>query len=262
MARFATLCSSSKGNSTYIGTSTHGLLVDAGSSAKQLELSLQNLQLDIRSVDAIFVTHEHTDHVSGIRVLASRYEIPVYASPGTYKAMLGMDIFSGKFPAYEMTDDVCIGDIGVHAFRTSHDARQSTGYTIDLGERKVGICTDTGIVTNEILRNLSDCDLVLLESNHDPDMLEFGPYPLPLRRRIKSDLGHLSNGVCAKTAEELFTNYRTKRFILGHLSQENNTPEKAYDCTKAVFDRLGVTENRDYILQVAPEKCCDRYMIF
>ncbi|MBR6780479.1 MAG: MBL fold metallo-hydrolase [Clostridia bacterium] len=262
MARFATLCSSSKGNSTYIGTASYGILVDAGSSAKQLEIAMQNLQLDMNGVKAIFVTHEHSDHVSGLRVLASRYEIPVYASPGTYKAMLGEGIINGKFPAYEMTTDVCIGEIGIHAFRTSHDAKQSTGYTIDLGERKVGICTDTGIVTNEILRNLIDCDLVLLESNHDPVMLNNGPYTLPLRRRILSDIGHLSNETCARVAQELFANYRTRRFILGHLSQENNTPEKAYACTKAMFDKLGAVENRDYILQVAPEKCCDRYMIF
>ena len=131
-----------------------------------------------------------------------------------------------------------------------------------MGERKVGICTDTGIVTPEILRNLQDCDLVLLESNHDPDMLEFGPYPLPLRRRIKSDLGHLSNGACAQTAAELLANYRTRRFILGHLSLENNTPEKAYASTKAAFDKLGAQENYDYILQVAPQKCCEQYMIF
>ncbi len=262
MARFATLCSSSKGNSTYIGTAEHGILADAGSNAKQLELSLAQLQLDPTKIDAIFVTHEHNDHVSGIKVLASRYEIPVYASPGTYKALLGMEIINGKFPAYEMTGDVCIGDIGVTAFRTSHDAKQSTGYTFDLGERKVGICTDTGIVTNEILRHLQDCDLVLLESNHDPDMLDFGPYPLPLRRRIKSDLGHLSNGACAQTATELLNNMRTRRFILGHVSQESNTAEKAFACTKAAFDRLGAVENRDYTLCVAPEKCCDKYIIF
>ncbi len=262
MARFATLCSSSKGNSTYIGTAEHGILVDAGSSAKQLELGLTQLQLDPTKIDAIFVTHEHTDHVSGIKVFASRYEIPVYASTGTYKALLGMEILNGKFPAYEMTGDVCIGDIGVTAFRTSHDAKQSTGYTVDLGERKVGICTDTGIMTNEILRHLQDCDLVLLESNHDPDMLEFGPYPLPRRRRIKSDLGHLSNGTCAQTAVELLNNMRTRRFFLGHLSQENNTPEKAYTCTKAAFDKLGAIENQDYTLCIAPEKCSEKYIIF
>lgn len=262
MARFATLCSSSKGNSSFIGTADRGILVDAGSSAKQLEVGLQQLSLDPQKIDAIFVTHEHTDHISGIRVLASRYCIPVYASPGTYKAMTGLGVFNGKFPAYEMTGDVCIGDIGVTAFRTSHDAKESTGYTIDLGERRVGICTDTGIMTNEILRHLQDCDLVLLESNHDPDMLEFGPYPLPLRRRIKSDLGHLSNGACAQTAAELLNNLRTRRFILGHLSQENNTREKAYACTKAAFDKLGAVENSDFFLQVAPEKCCDEYIIF
>ncbi|MBE6812827.1 MAG: MBL fold metallo-hydrolase [Ruminococcaceae bacterium] len=262
MARFATLCSSSKGNSTYVGTAEHGILVDAGSNAKQLELSLAQLQLNPTKIDAIFVTHEHTDHVSGIRVFASRYEIPVYASPGTFKALTGMGILNGKFPAYEMTKDVCIGDIGVTAFRTSHDAKESTGYTIDLGERRVGICTDTGIMTNEILRHLQDCDLVLLESNHDPDMLEFGPYPLPLRNRIKSKWGHLSNSTCAETAVELLNNLRTRRFVLGHLSQENNTPDKAYICTKTAFDKLGAIENQDYTLCVAPEKCCEKYIIF
>lgn len=262
MARFATLCSSSKGNCSYIGTATHGILVDAGSSAKQLDLSLAQLQLDPTAIDAIFVTHEHTDHVNGIRVFASRYEIPVYASPGTCKAMEGMEIFNGKFPAYAMTNEVHLGDITVSAFRTSHDAKQSTGYVVDLGERRVGICTDTGIVTDEIRHNLKDCDLVLLESNHDPDMLAYGPYPLPLRRRIQSDTGHLSNETCAETAAFLLNNCRTKRFFLGHLSQKNNTADKAIACTKTAFDRMGAIADRDFTLAVAPEKCCEKYILF
>ncbi len=262
MARFATLCSSSKGNASYVGTADHGILIDAGSNAKQLDLALQNLSLSPESVRAIFVTHEHTDHTSAIRVFASRYQIPVYASEGTYKAMDAQGILNGKFPAFCMKDDVCIGDMVVSAFRTSHDAKESTGYTIDLGERRVGICTDTGIVSQKMLQILKECDLVLLESNHDPEMLDFGPYPLPLRMRIKSDLGHLSNEACARTATELLNACRTRRFILGHLSQENNTAQKAYTCTKAAFDALGAAENRDYILQVAPEKCCEKYMIF
>ncbi len=262
MARFATLCSSSRGNATYVGTAKHGILIDAGSNAKQLDLALQNLQLPCESVKAIFVTHEHTDHTNGIRVFASRYNIPVYASPGTCRALEGQGIFNGKFPSFAMTNDVCIDDITVSAFRTSHDAKESTGYVIDLGERRVGICTDTGIITEEIISNLLDCDLVLLESNHDPEMLACGPYPLPLRLRIKSDLGHLSNEVCAETAVKLLNGSRTRRFVLGHLSQENNTPALAYACTKAAFAQLGAVENKDYILQVAPEKCCDKYMIF
>lgn len=262
MARFATLCSSSKGNSTYVGTAEHGILIDAGSNAKQLELSLSQLQLDPNKIDAIFVTHEHTDHVSGIRVLASRYQIPVYASTGTYKAMTGMQILNGKFPAYEMKNDVCLGDIVVSSFRTSHDAKESTGYTVELGDRKVGICTDTGIMTDSIFGHLQDCDLVLLESNHDIDMLDFGPYPLPLRKRVKSQYGHLSNDTCAETAVKLLNRLHTRRFILGHLSQENNTPETAFSCTKAAFDELGAIENRDFTLQVAPVKCCEKYLIF
>lgn len=262
MARFATLCSSSKGNCTYVGTAEHGILIDAGSNAKQIDLALQKLQLAPETVRAIFVTHEHTDHTSGIRVFAGRYNIPVYASAGTYKAMELQGIFNGKFPAFCMQESVCIADMTVTAFRTSHDARESNGYIIDLGERKVGICTDTGIVTAQMLQQLTDCDLVLLESNHDPVMLDCGPYPLPLRLRIKSDLGHLSNEVCARTATELFGGCRTKRFVLGHLSHENNTAQKAYECTKAALEALGAVENRDYILQVAPEKCCEKYMIF
>ena len=127
MARFATLCSSSRGNSTYIGTADHGILVDAGSSAKQLELGLKSLQLSPESVDAIFVTHEHTDHTGGIRVLAGKYHIPVYASPGTYKALVSQGVINEKSEAFAMTAPVDIGDIGVSAFRTSHDAKESTG---------------------------------------------------------------------------------------------------------------------------------------
>lgn len=262
MARFATLCSSSKGNSTYIGTAEHGILVDAGSSAKQLDLALQKLKLSHEAVKAIFVTHEHKDHISAIRVFASRYQIPVYASEGTCRAMQNADVFSGQFPAYSMKGNIRIGDMTVSAFRTSHDAAESTGYIIDLGERRVGICTDTGIIMPDMVQRLKECDLVLLESNHDPKMLDCGPYPLPLRLRIKSDYGHLSNGVCAETAAALLNSGRTRHFVLGHLSQENNTPELAFSCTKAAFDAMGAVENKDYLLQVAPVKCCEKYMIF
>ena len=251
MARFATLCSSSRGNATYIGTAAYGILVDAGSNTKQLEIAMRDMGLEPSSVKAIFVTHEHTDHIGALRVFAARYHTPVYASEGTYRALERGGYLTGKFEAYSMDAPVDIGGIGVTMFHTSHDSRESTGYRIALPDRTVGVCTDTGVITPEIRQQLNGCDLVLLESNHDRNMLEFGPYPYPLKLRIRADTGHLSNDACAEEAQALLQS-GTRRFVLGHLSLENNTPERAYACTNAALQKLGAQENSDYILQVAP----------
>lgn len=251
MARFCTLCSSSKGNSTYIGTSSEGILVDAGTSCKQLVLSLERAGLSPESVRAIFVTHEHTDHVAALRVLATKYNIPVYASGGTLSGMMNGGILNGKFNYEIITEKgIDLGDIRVTRFPTSHDSKESCGFRVELPDRTVGVATDTGIMTAGIFDAIKSCDLVLLESNYDPDMLRFGPYPETTKMRIRSDRGHLSNDDCAETAVRLIENGVT-RLVLGHLSRENNTPELAYKCTRSFLTRAGAKEGTDYELSVA-----------
>lgn len=262
MARFITLCSSSGGNSTYIGTATEGVLIDAGSNNKQLTLALHNAGISDESIKAIFLTHEHGDHISALKVFAGKRNIPVYATGGTLSGLMNLGLLDGRFP-YEklMNEGVSIGNMHISHFPTSHDAKESCGYVIELPDRRVGVCTDTGKVTGEILRALGTCDMVLLESNYDETLLDFGPYTMALKARIRSDIGHMSNPLCASTARELLS-MGVRRFVLGHLSRENNTPDRAFSCTNAALKHTGAEEGRDYILDVAPVGSMDKCIIF
>lgn len=261
MARFCTLCSSSSGNSTYIGTASEGILIDAGMNNKQLLLAMQRAGIDPASIKAVFITHEHKDHTSALRVFASGRDIPVYATGGTLAGMSDDGILNGKF-RYEkiMPAGVDVGELHVSFFHTSHDARESCGYRVELPDRTIGVATDTGRMTGEIFDGLSGCDMVLLESNYDSDLLDFGPYPLHLKARIRSDIGHLSNEDCADSVCRLLE-MNVRRFVLGHLSRENNTPDRAFACTHSALKRIGAEQNRDYMLEVAPEKGMPGYIV-
>ncbi|MBR3767341.1 MAG: MBL fold metallo-hydrolase [Clostridia bacterium] len=262
MARFCTLCSSSGGNASYVGTAAEGVLIDAGWNNKQLLLGLENVGISPDSIKAIFITHEHKDHVSALKVFAGARNIPVYATGGTLSGLLNEGIINGKFP-YEkiMPEGVTIGNMHISYFPTSHDAKESCGYKIELPDRSVGICTDTGKMTGEILRTLGSCDLVLLESNYDEQLLDFGPYPPYLKARIRSEIGHMSNPLCADTARELLS-MGVRRFVLGHLSRENNHPERAFACTNSALKHMGAQRGVDYLLDVAPVGAMDKFITF
>jgi phosphoribosyl 1,2-cyclic phosphodiesterase len=264
MARFCPLFSGSSGNSYYIGSATSGILIDAGRTAKQLTNMLDLCGIDKSAVKAIFVTHEHSDHVKGLRVFASRGGIPVYSSQGTLAALEKMGCLDGKFPV-----DVIQGaglecaDMFIKPFRTSHDSAESVGYRIRMhDDRSLGFSTDLGIMSDSVREELAGADFVVLESNHDVGMLKNGFYPYPLKKRILSDTGHLSNLACA---EELvgFVHKGTTRFVLAHLSSENNTPELAYQTSLCALSLAGLKEERDYQLSVAPkENSTGKVMIF
>lgn len=252
MAKFCSLFSSSSGNCTFIGAAGGGILIDAGVSAKRTELALAEIGVEPSQVGAIFVTHEHNDHIGGLRVFAKRHGIDVYASAGTLAGIEEAKAIDAKTRTHVLSaKGVEAGGFFVRPFRTPHDARESTGYTVVAPDgKRLAVATDIGCVTQTVMDAIAGCDLVLLESNHDLRMLQNGPYPYFLKERILSDHGHLCNDRCAETAVRLLES-GTTRFVLGHLSKENNLPALARETTRAELQIAGAQEGADYLLQVA-----------
>ena len=253
MIRFCPLFSSSSGNSVYIGDSDGGILVDVGRSAKQTDLMLKNIGIDPCEIKGIFLTHEHIDHVNGLCVFAKKYQIPVHASTGTILALKQKGTLCEKHIDISINDEpISVAGLEIKPFKTSHDCADGRGYVVTGcdGSTKIAVATDTGYVSNDILQHLTGCRLVYIESNHDVAMLRSGPYPYQLQKRILSDFGHLSNDACADTLTALI-NKGTTHFVLAHLSQENNTPDLAYNTSVNALRDMGALPNRDYILKVA-----------
>lgn len=251
MAKVCQLFSGSSGNSIYIGSKDGGFLVDIGVSAKRCEGALNAIGVDPKSIKGVFVTHEHGDHVSGVRVFASRYNIPVFAAPKTLGAMEDCGIVNGKFSALEVEKSFEFGGVGVDTFVNSHDSSSCIGYKFTMPDgRKISVCTDTGIVTEDARQSLLGTDLIFLESNHETSILENGPYPYILKKRILSAKGHLSNFAAGEFAKELVEN-GTTRLVLAHLSRENNVPEIARQTTVSALDEIGARENSDFRLYVS-----------
>ncbi|MDD6276238.1 MAG: MBL fold metallo-hydrolase [Clostridia bacterium] len=253
MARFCSLFSSSSGNSTYIGSGGGGILIDAGVSARQITLKLDCIGVSPADIGAIFITHEHSDHIKGLRVFASKNKIPVYATEGTINSLISAKAIDSSVDIRVINPggtEVC-GHF-VKPFSTSHDVAESCGYTVDAEDgRKLAVATDTGIITEDMRSALADCDLVMIESNHDIGMVRNNMnYPYMLKRRILSDVGHLSNTACSEFVTEL-VNSGTTRVILGHLSKENNIPSLAYQTSRSALECSGAVESKDYILKVA-----------
>lgn len=254
MAKVCPLFSGSSGNSCYISSGNTGILLDIGRSAKQIREMLETCALDPQKIQGIFITHEHTDHIKGLRVFAAKFHIPVYASEGTLRVLEEMGELSKV--TYDVIDSagVCCGDLMIQPFHTSHDAAESLGFQIKTpDERTITLATDLGVLTDTVKNALHRSDFIILESNHDIGMLQNGMYPYPLKRRILSERGHLSNAVCADILPELVSD-GTTRILLSHLSHENNTPELALQTSLCSLSVNGMRENVDYQLFVAPRE--------
>lgn len=251
MARFCSLFSSSSGNSTYFGTASSGILIDAGVSSRRLCAALKSRDIEPETLDAIFVTHPHSDHINGIRVFASKYGIPVFCTEGTAAELEAAEVLTEKFPLEIVpVQGVEVGRMVIRSFPIPHDTAQPCGYTVCFPDgRTAAIATDTGHMTSTILNEMKRCDLVMMESNHDVGMLQNGSYPYELKRRILSPTGHLCNADCAQAAAELVRNGVTRLF-LGHLSTENNIPSLAFETTHAALTMAGAELDSDYTLSV------------
>lgn len=251
-AIFCPLASGSSGNSTYIATGGTRILIDAGVSGKRIQEALASLNVDGNSIDALFITHEHVDHIKGAGILSRRFDIPVYATQGTWDAMeelLGPISRQNKRIIY--SDENCvINDICVKPFSIPHDAAEPVGFSVFADNIKMTVATDIGHITDGIKENIADSSVLLLESNHDEEMLKNGPYTWSLKKRILGDLGHLSNITAGSLLAEIMSE-RIKHVFLGHLSAENNTPHIAYDTVEAVLNDNKIHIGRDMKMDMA-----------
>ena len=233
--RFQIFASGSSGNCSYVGTETTHLLFDAGISRKRTQTALGDLGLDLADISGIFLTHEHADHIQGLSMILKKYDIPVYATEGTIAAICRMEKFAGlgrdRFIPVKADERVLIGDLAVNPLRISHDAAEPVGYRVRYGRKKLCLCTDLGCYTDYTRECLKDSDVLLLEANHDVNMLQVGPYPYPLKQRILSDRGHLSNAASGALLDSVLNDHM-KAIFLGHLSQENNLPELAFETVR------------------------------
>lgn len=230
-----TLYSGSKGNSIYLRVGDTELIIDAGLTCGALKSALGQVGSAPERLDAVFVTHEHSDHVSALNVFSKRYAVPIHMTEQSASEIKCSPAFVVRHdPLYSVT----LADCEVSSFVTPHDSRMSVGYIIRTDYGNVGIATDLGYVSEDIIETLSFCNSVVLESNHDIEMLRRGPYPPSLKQRIMSRFGHLSNKSCADAAAYL-ASCGVKNIMLAHLSEHNNTPELAYLQTRQMLDRTG-----------------------
>ena len=258
------ICSSSKGNSVYIGSRDSGIVIDVGCSYSALRRGLAAIDTDISAVKAVLVTHSHTDHVKGLLTMTKRTDIPIYASQETlnYLVVNGLVTATAELHTVEELGKVQF-DGAIRAFPTPHDCEGSVGYVIDFGEERLGYSTDLGHVTAEVRENLLGCRMVFIEANYEPELLRNNlRYPAYIKQRIASDQGHLSNPDSAEFCAELVKS-GTVSLVLGHLSQENNTPDTALGRVSKRLAREGAQQEKDYVLRVAPvTNIAGEYVVF
>lgn len=250
---FCSLYSGSSGNSMFIASDKAKILIDAGLPGKKIDSALAEINENPREIDGIFITHEHSDHIKGAGVLSRKYDIPIFANADTWSAMessLGK-IKEHNIKVIDKRSITEVGDLTIKAFNIPHDAVAPMGYTVSHKNKKISVATDFGTFTKEIYENIKESEVILLESNHDVNMLKIGPYPYTLKRRILSEIGHLSNDDCGNAIVELIKGDPNKHVILGHLSRTNNQPDLAYQTVLNILNENGITQEKDIMLTMA-----------
>jgi phosphoribosyl 1,2-cyclic phosphodiesterase len=251
MIKFCSLFSGSSGNSVFIRSGDTRVLIDAGLSAKRIIEALVSIGEKPSELSAVLVTHEHSDHIRGVGILSRKYNIPIFANMNTWQAM---EQFIGPVNAsnkmyFNTGLEFLLGDIAVKPFPIPHDASEPVGYSFYAEGKKITLATDIGHINLELLGCLEDSDLLMLESNHDVEMLRIGPYPWHLKKRIAGDRGHLSNEMAGKVIAYM-AEKGTRRFLLGHLSKENNFPELAYQTVCNALYEKRIEIGGDMLLEV------------
>ncbi len=249
--KFCSLYSGSTGNSLFVQSKETKVLVDAGVSAKKIIEGLETIDVDIKDINAIMVTHEHIDHIRSIGTIAKKWNIPIYATLGTWngieneKAVIKVE----NKNYFKIGEKFEIGDLKIIPFSTSHDAMDPCGFSIENEGKKISIVTDLGEMTKEVLANLKTSKFILLEANYEPEVLRCCSYPYGVKTRIAGNRGHLSNGDAGKTISKL-VDYGLENVMLGHLSKESNFPELAYKSVLNEMMQNGIKEN-DIELKIA-----------
>ena len=251
--KFCSLYSGSSGNSIFIASDNTRVLIDAGLAGKKIDEALKHIGEEASSIDGIFITHEHIDHIKGVGVLSRKYDIPIYANDNTWAVMeknIGK-IKEHNIRIMDRRSSIAIKDLEIRSFNIPHDAIAPVGYTVSSGGKNASVVTDFGVFTEEIRDNIIDSDIILLESNHDINMLRMGPYPYKLKLRVLGENGHLSNEDCGSAIVSLLKNDKKKQIVLGHLSGTNNHPDLAYQTVVDVLSANGIRPGDDVILQLA-----------
>ena len=251
--KFCSLYSGSSGNSIFIASDNTRVLIDAGLAGKKIDDALKHIGEESSSIDGIFITHEHIDHIKGVGVLSRKYDIPIYANDNTWAVMeknIGK-IKEHNIRIMDRRSSITINDLEIRSFNIPHDAIAPVGYTVSSAGKNASVVTDFGVFTEEIRDNIIDSDIILLESNHDVNMLRMGPYPYKLKLRVLGENGHLSNEDCGSAIVSLLKNDKKKQIVLGHLSGTNNHPDLAYQTVVDVLSENGIRPGDDVILQLA-----------
>ncbi|KAF3362405.1 putative metallo-hydrolase YycJ [Chlamydiales bacterium STE3] len=257
MKGFCPLASGSKGNCIYLGTNQTKILIDAGLSARNIEKKLNEINVDISEIDAILITHEHSDHIQGLKVLAYKKGIPVFANHETAKGITETFNAIPKFKIFSTGETFEFGDLEIHPFTIQHDTLDPVAFTVRTGSLKLGFCTDLGFATSLVRNHLQQCDYIYLEANHQPSMVHASPRPTVYKQRVLSRNGHLSNEDCGRILAEV-AHPQLKHIHLAHLSSECNSPEIALTTVKSILKK----NNIEVDICCAPQETISKAIYF